>query len=275
MMLPHLRSVLRAVAGALLAAVAISAVPASAGAALRLDTRFGPVSKNPVERLTAYALDDFRYDRATRCVKSPTKGAQALVKFLPKISPRGSNWGINRCEMWGKKSASLHAEGRAIDWHLDVNNKADKADAERLIRVLLAPDSQGRPAALARRLGVQGLIWDCKIWFGGSGLNRYGVCTDSKGRWKKRVNKTQAHRDHVHIELSKRGAKMLTSWWKKPAKKDPVAPAGDGARGDNDGGGGRRGTGSGGVAGGDGGRPPRDHDHRNDPSHEGGVGLGG
>ena len=29
-------------------------------------------------------------------------------------------WGSYRCEKWGKGQASLHAENRAIDWHLDV-----------------------------------------------------------------------------------------------------------------------------------------------------------
>lgn len=246
--MPPLRSRLRIAATTALAATALVAIPATAPAALKLDTTFGTVKNNPVEKLTQYAIDPFQYDRATRCVKNPAKGATALVKLLPTLSPRGSNWGINRCEMWGKKSASLHAEGRAIDWHLDVNDKADRADAERLVRVLLAPDSKGSPAALARRLGVQGLIWDCKIWFGGTRLSRYSYCTNKNGTWKKSgVDKTQAHRDHIHIELSKRGSKMLTSWWKKPPT---LAPTVDGVEGVDDQGGddrGGRGSGSGGV----------------------------
>ena len=39
---------------------------------------------------------------------------------------RGVFWGSYRCERWGKHSASLHAEDRAIDWHLDVTNRADR-----------------------------------------------------------------------------------------------------------------------------------------------------
>jgi hypothetical protein len=36
-----------------------------------------------------------------------------------------------RCERWGKNSASLHAEGRAIDWHLDSRVPADRREARR------------------------------------------------------------------------------------------------------------------------------------------------
>ncbi len=195
------------------AAALASPLVATSHAALPLDTPFAEVSNNPVESLIDLPLDQHAYDRATRCVKNPTKGASALVRYLPQLSPRGVNWGINRCEKWGKNSASLHAEGRAIDWHLDVANKADRADAERLIRTLLAPDSAGEPFALARRLGVQGLIWDCRSWWGGDALQRYSACVGKDGKWNPKVDATTAHRDHVHLELSKAGAALKTSWW--------------------------------------------------------------
>jgi len=201
------------------AATVLLLLTPGARAALPLERPFSIQQDNPVERLIGIELDELGYDRATHCVKQPTKGARALVAWLPKVSPRGQNWGINRCEKWGRNSASLHAEGRAIDWHLDVANTADRAEAERLIRLLLAPDSTGEPHALARRLGVQGLIWDCRAWWGGGTLHKYSVCTGKNGKWKKSVNKTLAHRDHVHLELSKRGAALRTSWWKHGAGK--------------------------------------------------------
>ncbi|MDO9356405.1 MAG: hypothetical protein Q7T55_22095 [Solirubrobacteraceae bacterium] len=198
---------------ALVLAIAFGGVFAAAGhAALPLDQPFGAVATNPADRLVDLPLDDMGYDRATHCVKGPTAGALALVKELPKFSPRGQFWGIMRCEKWGKGSASLHAEGRAIDWHLDVHDRADRADAEGLIRLLLAPDASGEPFALARRLGVQGIIWDCRSWWGGDSLGRYSACMKN-GKWNKKVDDTTAHRDHVHLELNKAGAKLRTSWW--------------------------------------------------------------
>lgn len=198
----------------LLAFVALLGVGANRSEArLSVNTVFGPVANNPVDAMDAVEIDRQHYDYATHCVKNPTKGALALVKWLPKISPRGVMWGINRCEMWGKHSASLHAEGRAIDWHLDVHNAADKAEAERVIRVLLAPDANGNPHALARRLGVQGLIWNCQAWWGGEGLQRYSACETKGGKLDPHVDDTTAHRNHIHIEVNKDGAKLATSWW--------------------------------------------------------------
>ena len=65
-------------------------------------------------------IDDYAYDKARDCRKKPTPGALALVDWLEK-NAKGTFWGIMRCERWGKNSASLHAEGRAVDWHLDAS----------------------------------------------------------------------------------------------------------------------------------------------------------
>lgn len=189
-------------------------VTPAAEARLPLNTAFATVANNPAELLVNLPLDPLGYDPATRCVKQPTKGALALVAWLPTVSHRGSNWGIIRCELWGKGQASLHAEGRAVDWHVDAAVPAERAEAESLIALLLAADSRGQPAALARRLGIQGLIWDCRAWWGrGTGLVRYGICTNPDGSWKRKVDPTLAHRNHIHLELSKAGAALRTSWW--------------------------------------------------------------
>ncbi|MDQ8045370.1 MAG: hypothetical protein AAGC46_16820 [Solirubrobacteraceae bacterium] len=189
-------------------------VVAGAGyARLPLGEPFQAVADNPADSMLDVPIDDQTYDPATHCVKNPTKGALALVRWLPKVTPRGVNWGINRCEIWGPHSASLHAEGRAVDWHLDVHDAADRAEAEGLIKLLLAPDANGEPHALARRLGVQGLIFNCQAWWGGEGLQKYSACLDKHGKLDPHVDDTTAHKNHVHLELSKAGAKLRTSFW--------------------------------------------------------------
>jgi hypothetical protein len=115
--------------------------------------------------------------------------------------------------MWGKKSASLHSEGRAIDWHLDARVAADRLAARNLIRLLLAPDRTGQPFALARRMGVQGIIWNCHAWWGGDQLVPYSVCYDRHGKRRRKIDRTQGHMDHVHIELNRAGARARTSFW--------------------------------------------------------------
>ena len=127
---------------------------------------------------------------------------------------RGEFWGSYRCERWGKDSASLHAENRAIDWHLDASSRRDRRAADRLFRLLLAPDALGNPQALARRMGVQELIWDCGYWGAGMETFRpYGACFKANGTPRRRVNRTAAHRDHVHIGMSRHGAMGRTSFW--------------------------------------------------------------
>jgi hypothetical protein len=174
---------------------------------------YGQIAKNPADKLASKPIDDYRYDHAKRCVKHPSKGALALVNWLERNS-RGVFWGIMRCEKLGKHDYSLHSEGRAVDWHLSVHSAADRRAARKLILTLLATDKAGNTHALARRMGVQEIIWDCRSWWSGADrMGPYSVCYDKKGRKKKHVDETLAHRNHVHIGLNLPGARKQTSFW--------------------------------------------------------------
>jgi hypothetical protein len=188
-------------------ATAALALPATAAALPSL-------SANAANKLVKRGIDPLRYDRATHCTGHATKGANALVAWLQKNSA-GVSWGIYRCEMWGKHEASLHAEGRAVDWHLDAGNPAEKRAAYKLIELLLAPDKAGNNIALARRMGIQGLIFDCKQWYGDfeGTLSNYSYCYGKNGKRKKGLDPTQAHMNHIHIELNKLGAAKKTTFW--------------------------------------------------------------
>ena len=184
-------------------------------------TRFGVVSpllcflamSVPALARSLGPVDDYAYDHARKCVKKPAKGALALQDWLARNSA-GESWGIMRCERLSGKNFSLHAEGRAIDWHLDARVPSARRAADRLIKRLLAADSEGNPHALARRMGVQEIIWNCRSWWSGSErMGPYSLCVDRKGGKRKKVNVTLAHRDHVHIGLSKAGARKRTSFW--------------------------------------------------------------
>lgn len=154
-------------------------------------TALGALSPNPADhpRLLDKPLERFRYDYATGCRQGARKGTRALRAWL-EGNVRGSSWGINRCE---------------------------RRAARRLIRTLLATDARGRPHALARRMGIQGWIFNCRQWFGSSnGLGPYSYCFRPNGKRRRNLNRTQAHMDHVHIELNWRGARMRTSFWRSP-----------------------------------------------------------
>lgn len=195
----------RALAPALLTGLAFCAV-AAAG--------IGPNPAND-RRLIDRKIEDYRYDRATRCRDRQMPGTKALVRWLDRHTD-GAFWGTYRCEKWGKGSYSVHSEGRAVDWAMDARDRSLKRQAMKLIRDrLLARDRRGNDNALARRMGIQGIIYDCRAWYSRpGGLGRYSYCYTDKGKRKKGVDPTAAHVDHIHFELNDPGAKARTSFWR-------------------------------------------------------------
>jgi hypothetical protein len=193
---------------AALTASLLLAVPASS-LAYRLPAGLAPVAHNPADALASLPIDDEVYDTATHCNPMPHKGVVAATRWLT-LHADGISWGSYRCERWGKGSASLHAENRAIDWH-----PAGRAAAARLIELLLAPDRAGNEHALARRMGIEELIWDCSYWGAGAPqFGRYGYCYGRNGQRRKHIDPTAAHMDHVHIGFSLKGARGQTSFWR-------------------------------------------------------------
>jgi hypothetical protein len=198
---------------ACLLGTALLAVLAAPASAFRVQALLEPLAGNPAEALAVLEPDEERYDPATRCRPKPQTGMVALQRWLER-NVRGESWGTYRCEKWGSRGASLHAEGRAIDWHLDVSRPADRAAARRLITLLLAPDSTGTPRALARRMGVEEIIWDCSYWSAGADeFRRYAPCFGANGTPRRRVDRTTAHRNHLHIGMTTAGARGRTSFW--------------------------------------------------------------
>jgi hypothetical protein len=170
---------------------------------------------NPVDELVDLPIEASVYDPATHCSPKARPGVVALQRWL-EANVRGVFWGSYRCEKWGRPEASLHAENRAIDWHLDAAVPADRHAARELIDLLLASDSAGNEHALARRMGVEELIWDCGYWAAGmSDFQPYRPCYGKRGQPRKHMNTTVAHRDHVHIGITKAGAAGKTSFWRR------------------------------------------------------------
>jgi hypothetical protein len=197
-----------------LAAALALAIPAVASALPSLKA-------NPANKLLGRGIDPIQYDRATKCNGGKVyAGTKAMVAWLER-NAAGVNWGEYRCEMWGKKEASIHSAGRAIDWH-----PATMRDGHALVQLLLAADKDGNAAALARRMGVQGIIFDCKAWFGNwdGQLGNYSYCYGKNGKRKKNLDPTQAHMNHVHIELNLKGAAKKTTFWNKNVSYDTPDP---------------------------------------------------
>ena len=183
---------------------------------------FAGLGKNPANHrsLVNKPIEDYRYDGADNCTKRIPKGTRALAKWLGRHTS-GELWGITRCEKLSSDSHSLHSESRAIDWHMDARKAKQKKQAMRLIRDrLLATDSNGNQTALARRMGVQGIIFDCKSWWSNpGGLEKYSYCYKGNGKRRKNLDPTAAHIDHIHIELNQPGSRKRTSFWRSPLSR--------------------------------------------------------
>ncbi len=148
------------------------------------------------------------YQPQTTCRQTPKPGVLLLADWLVA---RGGGYGpITRpCSDAG---TSEHKESRAFDWLLDARSESDEALAAALLDELLAPDDLGDPHALARRMGVMYLIWNDTMYASYDGFvpKRY---LSSSCRSRRTCSPTLRHRDHMHISLTRKGARGATSWY--------------------------------------------------------------
>ena len=156
------------------------------------------------------------YQPQSTCRRTPKPGVLLLADWLVA---RGGGYGPISRSCAGS-STSEHKESRAFDWLLDARSDTDQALAAALLDELFAPDDTGQPHALARRMGIMYIIWDDTMYasYDGFVAKRY---LSSSCRKRRTCSPTLRHRDHMHISLTRQGAKGLTSWY---AAQQPVAP---------------------------------------------------
>jgi hypothetical protein len=221
----------------LLSALALLALGGTAAAKQTL-------SPNPANDRTLLGtkLDPNRYDGANGCVKHEPKGMKRLIKWMKANTKKNTIYGTIRCD------GGVHGTGRALDWMLDARKNKQKQQAMRVINTWTAKDKRGNRNALARRMGVQLIIYNCKFWQAGDrGWDRYSACSGGK----RKADPTQGHIDHIHVELTKPASKLRTSFWRSDLGAGGEVDPEDGGLGDGDGtGGGGNGTGNGGSGGG-------------------------
>lgn len=194
----RLRAVRAALAGVVLAAGMLVAVPGGAAAV-------------PVEGYAPYQPQE-------NCNPDPKPGTVALARWLQRRYPGTGLLGISRtCRAAG---VSEHKEGRALDWGVKQSSARDRGYVRDLLDRLWAADRDGNEDALARRMGIMYLIWNDHIWSAGNGFEKRDYL-NSSCRKVSRCPTTLRHRDHVHISLSRAGARGDTSWYRR---NDPPAP---------------------------------------------------
>jgi LAS superfamily LD-carboxypeptidase LdcB len=159
------------------------------------------------------AIDPYRSDpTGDRPKDGPQRGAVALMRELQnRYGGRGEIY--NPRTVRGSTRLSLHAEGRAVDWYRSARDPAEAAEAQRILDWLLATDADGNEHALARRMGVQEIIWNRRIW----------TARRHAEGWRAYTGQSP-HTDHIHIGLNWAGARMETSHW-RPQTGVQQAPA--------------------------------------------------
>jgi len=144
------------------------------------------------------------HEPVTKYEPSEKPGVQAFRAWvLDELG--GKDMGISRA-LKGGKPTSKHHEGRAWDW----GPPSDAAASVLLDALLRTID--GDQHALARRAGIRVMIWQGKIWTGGT------------REWRP-YNKVggSPHYDHIHFGFSWDGANGKTSFYELEDGKVQVA----------------------------------------------------
>lgn len=136
-----------------------------------------------------------KYQEGYRCLSGDLPGPTAFAKLLNAHYGKHV-YGINRT------CAAEHGEGRALDWMNNAYTSDGLALGNAITRWLAAPDEQGRPGAMARRFGINYIIWNRQMW------RAY-----DPGRGWAPYSGVSPHTDHIHISFTWDGAYQRTSWW--------------------------------------------------------------
>ncbi|WP_018350290.1 peptidase inhibitor family I36 protein [Longispora albida] len=181
--------ILAAVALALACAV-VPAAPASAAAT------------PPVPAFSAVPDDYAHQDSVDRCDAGTKPGVSDFYQLLRSTYPGlgERNWGTYVCDpsTWGG-----HDQGRALDWGLNSGNAGERDIASTVLGWLLAT-RDGEPHAIARRLGINFIIWNRQII--------YLMTEYSDHNWHP-YGGASPHTDHIHFEFGWAGAQRQTTWW--------------------------------------------------------------
>ena len=158
---------------------------------------------------TAAPIEDYAsYQPQRWCSPRPKPGTVTLLRWTVRRFG-GAAGGISRACGDG---VSEHKEGRAFDWSLDARRVADRRRARAFLTALRATDRAGNADARARRMGVMYVIWDDRMF---AAWNRFRPepYLSSSCRRVRRCSVTLRHRDHLHVSLTRAGARGRTSWY--------------------------------------------------------------
>ncbi|MFG1608033.1 hypothetical protein [Actinoplanes sp. NPDC049265] len=184
-----------AILTAVLSAAVVTLTPAAAQAAT-------PPVIPPFNRaIDPYAAND----PVSSCDAGIKPGLQDFRSFIKNRYGLGNT--IDFVEACDLSSPGGHDQGRAWDWGNDATDAADVDKVNTVLNWLLATDKYGNKHAMARRLGINFIIWNRRIIFltpsGAKTWEAYSCDGSASG----------CHTNHVHFEMSWAGARRQTTWW--------------------------------------------------------------
>ncbi len=102
---------------------------------------------------------------------------------------------------------SNHAQGRAFDVLVggSAGSGYNRTRGLAMVNWLLATDASGNVNAVARRLGVQQILFDDRCW---NSEGDRGIAS-----WSKMRECEVGHYDHIHVDMSLRGANGTIQYW--------------------------------------------------------------
>ncbi len=134
------------------------------------------------------------YQAQVSCDPVSRAGTTALGQLLVRTYGVGTVGYQRYCSGGG---TSEHYDGRALDWMVNAAIPAQRAAGDAFAAWISAGNG-----ANARRLGVQYVIWNARMWRAYAPQRGWTAYSGSN-----------PHTDHVHVSLTWDGALKRTSWW--------------------------------------------------------------
>jgi hypothetical protein len=153
------------------------------------------------------SIEGFHFDRPgpypSSCTGAALPGTQRLAELIVSRWRTGSLRLGYSCVQSRPGVVDVHGEGRALDWALDTGSAHDLAIGNAVVAWLLSGDRSGNRYARARRMGIQEIAWNGRVW--------------TSSRWEdglRTIHHGDRRRRWVHIALTSAGARMQTSYWR-------------------------------------------------------------
>ncbi len=182
----------------------ISSMRACPRVAMTLCRRSSSVGSG--ETPSSSSIEDFAFDRPGSYPGSCTGGGlPGIFRLADLISARWQTGSVRlgySCVQSSPGVLDVHGEGRALDWALTAGSARDLAIGDAIVAWILADDPSGTRYSRARRMGVQEVAWNGRVW--------------TSSRWREGL-RTIAEGDRrtawIHIALTRAGARLQTSYW--------------------------------------------------------------